>query len=741
MYIKFNLMVLKHNINKNIVLKSVFVLLSLFSILDGFGQNKIAEEVQKLQRENIQFKQMSLLTADSSISNKDINEVVTQFTLAKVDFNKMNQMALNPLDFLELEIPYQNQNIKILLYRVNLFAKDFKVETDKERNISYQKGVYYRGIIKGNTNSVSAFNFFNGEFNGVFSSAEMGNIVVGKIDKLNNKEDYIIYSDANFLIENSFKCGVQETDVQPSTSTVNREASTLKCVTFYYEIDYNLFISNGSNSSTTANWATSVFNNVQTLFANDGITTALNLVYIWTSPDIYEGIGITSSEYLFAFQNYRPIINGDVGVLVGIDPGGLGGVAFLNGLCTNFNYGYSDVDGISIATVPTYSWTTQVMTHELGHLLGSPHTHACVWNGTSTPIDGCGSQAGYPENGCDIIGPIPSSFTKGTIMSYCHLIAGVGISFANGFGIQPATLMANTVNSKSCLGTDCTSCINTISNIQTSTILDNSTTITWEDFDDSTSWEISVTSFGSPSIYNAVSQANYQATGLVPNTYYQVKIKPICTSVNPISREYIFITPGNYCGTLAFYDTGGASGNYGDRESFTRTITPNLSNKKIVVSFTEFNLEDNYDYLYIFDGPDDSYSELNFGNGFTGTNSPGTITSTAADGSLTFKFISDQNLTAAGWEATINCEENLGIGSNDFLDFSYYPNPTKNTINLKSNTTITKIEVYNIEGRTLFLQKLEALESKVDLSRFASGTYFFKVQFNEIEKNFKVLKM
>ncbi|WP_432672028.1 M12 family metallo-peptidase [Flavobacterium sp. SM2513] len=734
-------MTLTQNIKKSKVLKSVFLSLSLLSILNGFGQNKIAEEVQKLQRENTQFTQVSLLTADSSISNIDINQVVTQSTLAKVDFNKMNQIALNPLDFLELEIPYQNQNIKILLYRVNPFSKDFKVDTDKEKNISYQKGVYYRGIIKGNSNSVSAFNFFNGAFNGVFSSAELGNVVVGKIDKPNNQNDYIIYSDANFLIENSFKCGVEETGIPPSNSTVKREVTTAKCVTFYYEIDYNLFLSNDSNSLTTANWATSVFNNVQTLFANDGITTALNSVYIWTTPDAYEGIGTTSADYLFAFQDYRPIINGDVGVLVGIDPGGLGGVAFLNGLCTNFNYGYSDVDGISIATVPTYSWTTQVMTHELGHLLGSPHTHACVWNGNNTPIDGCGSQAGYPENGCNTIGPIPSSFEKGTIMSYCHLIEGVGISFANGFGIQPATLMANTINAKSCLGTNCIACINTISNIQTSSILDNSTTITWEDFDDATSWEISVTSFGSPAIWNVVSQTNYQATGLLPNTYYQIKIKPICTSVNPISREYLFITPGNYCGTLSFYDTGGDSNNYSDIESFTRTITPNLSNKKIVVSFTEFNLEDNYDYLYIYDGSDDSYAELNFGDGFTGTNSPGTVTSTAVDGSLTFKFISDQYSTASGWSATINCEENLGIGFNDFLDFTYYPNPTKNNINLKSNTNITEIKVYNIEGRTLFSQKLNALESNVDLSQFASGTYFFKVRFNEIEKNFKILKM
>lgn len=65
--------------------------------------------------------------------------------------------------------------------------------------------------------------------------------------------------------------------------------------------------------------------------------------------------------------------------------------------------------------VPNYSWSVQVVTHEFGHLLGSKHTHACVWNGNNTAIDGC---AGGTEGGCSTPG-IP--FNGGTIMSYCHM--------------------------------------------------------------------------------------------------------------------------------------------------------------------------------------------------------------------------------------------------------------------------------------------------------------------------------
>ena len=59
-----------------------------------------------------------------------------------------------------------------------------------------------------------------------------------------------------------------------------------------------------------------------------------------------------------------------------------------------------------------------VVTHEQGHLMGSRHTHACVWNGNNTAIDGCGPAAGYGYEGSCSGAPIPSG--GGTIMSYCH---------------------------------------------------------------------------------------------------------------------------------------------------------------------------------------------------------------------------------------------------------------------------------------------------------------------------------
>jgi hypothetical protein len=302
-------------------MKKQLLLMTFLFTLSLFGQKKIAEQVTTLQDLKTNFKKVSVLTPDTTINKTDVEKVVNDATLAKLNLTKLSQIFAAKDEYIELDIPYQNQIISVLLYKVNPFTEDFKIDTDKKRNITYQKGIYYRGIIKNDVNSVSSFNFFNGEFNGIISSESLGNLVIGKLDKQGNQLDYIVYSDSKMNIVNDWSCNVKEDGFEvDQNSTLNREVNTARCVTFYFEVDYNLYLQNNSNSTTTTNWMTSVYNNVQTLFSNDDITTALKSIFIWTSPDIYDGIGNSSSDYLDAFAQNRPVFDGDVGMLVGIDP-------------------------------------------------------------------------------------------------------------------------------------------------------------------------------------------------------------------------------------------------------------------------------------------------------------------------------------------------------------------------------------------------------------------------------------
>jgi hypothetical protein len=229
---------------------------------------------------------------------------------------------------------------------------------------------------------------------------------------------------------------------------------TANIVDIYLEADYQLYQNKGSVTN-TANYLTGIFNNSQIIYTNDGISVALSEIFVWTSSDGYSSA--SSSSALNDFMNYRTTFNGDVAQLCALDPGGLGGVAAtINGLCNAYKYCYSDIDA-TYSDFPTYSWTVMVFTHELGHILGSYHTHWCGWPGGA--IDNCGPIAGYATEGGCPAGPAPVG--GGTIMSYCHLTV-YGINLNNGFGPYPKDAIIDAVNAAGCLaggggGSYCTS--------------------------------------------------------------------------------------------------------------------------------------------------------------------------------------------------------------------------------------------------------------------------------------------
>ena len=100
-------------------------------------------------------------------------------------------------------------------------------------------------------------------------------------------------------------------------------------------------------------------------------------------------------------------------------------------------------------------------------------------------------------------------------------------------------------------------------------------------------------------------------------------------------------------GTLT--DSGGADGDYGNDERQLLLIQVDGA-QSITLSFSEFDVEDNYDFLWIYDGPT-VFSPL---LGRWNTTSPGTITSNGD--ALLLEFRSDCATTASGWVATWQAE-------------------------------------------------------------------------------------
>lgn len=82
------------------------------------------------------------------------------------------------------------------------------------------------------------------------------------------------------------------------------------------------------------------------------------------------------------------------------------------------------------------------------------------------------------------------------------------------------------------------------------------------------------------------------------------------------------------------------------------------------------------------------------------------------------------------------------LSNNEFDDnnFTYYPNPTKNILNLSYNKEISNVEVFNLIGQKVSETKLNANSGQVDTSNLASGAYFVKVTSNNASKTIKVIK-
>ena len=101
------------------------------------------------------------------------------------------------------------------------------------------------------------------------------------------------------------------------------------------------------------------------------------------------------------------------------------------------------------------------------------------------------------------------------------------------------------------------------------------------------------------------------------------------------------------------FDMGGPNRNYYDKERYQFTIDPDGANN-VSLQFTQFDLETNYDSLWIYDGNTIASPLL---GAYTGSVNPGTFTSSF--GALTIRFKSDNLTTRSGYKAIYQCVNDL----------------------------------------------------------------------------------
>jgi len=432
---------------------------------------KKISELIKEKRNNFLFGKTDLFTFEKSISENDNTiSFVTNASIINLKKESLNQLLRSKEENLVLNIPLaKNKILELELTQSFPLSEDFtllSINSSGKKSESYKPGLHYNGIIRGKENSIASISVFENFVMGIISD-ETGNYILGSIKNSDNSysEKYIFYNDADMTVKNKFKCGVEdreemfvkaikEAEKHSEEISSNDNISTLP-VKIYFEADYQMYVDGQNNTQNVSNFITGMFNSVKTIYQNESIPTVISSIGIWTGIDPYRNL-TDPFDILASFGKFNQNdFQGNLAHLLSTRNAGLGGIAWIRVLCANYNpkdfsgrYAFSNIDP-GYNNYPTYSWTVNVVTHEMGHSMGSRHTHSCVWpvpGGPIRAIDSCYN----PEGNC---------FTTqrprvGTIMSYCHLFSaaqGGGINLSFGFGQLPGDTIRLRYSQAGCL--------------------------------------------------------------------------------------------------------------------------------------------------------------------------------------------------------------------------------------------------------------------------------------------------
>ena len=348
----------------------------------------------------------------------------------------------------------------LLQVRLPLSEHEYLTLLIKEQDIAstkyYTDIKTYRGVIIEEPQSWVTLNVTGTEINGIIARPHQNLILETTSEgllELYNSADKPTLSWTCHSTDDLMNSGRKR-------GSTHKNQSHGDTVSVYIDCDYDLFRSHGSSITNTINYVQSLMNDVSAIYQNENITLIVDDIHVWDTVDPYDKDNVTA-----AIHNFRSHLNeefdADLAILLSTNTRLSGGVAFVDGFCDKTRaYSYANLNS-NIPNSSDYSWQTHVISHEIGHNLGSPHTNDCSWGPDGNQaLDDCVS------NSCSEV----AGSVRGTIMSNCHLPGRGGVFFSRGFGQEPGDrIRAKIAECNAIEGKDCSEAITiTLSGVDTS---------------------------------------------------------------------------------------------------------------------------------------------------------------------------------------------------------------------------------------------------------------------------------
>jgi hypothetical protein len=327
------------------------------------------------------------------------------------------------------------------LERFRVFTPDARIVIDGTRERAVPDNLYFKGRITGDPGSRVLLTLRQtGELRGVVlrggelwvlaGGSGTGIVAPGLVGRRAEPDVELAEHIAAFSCKTDRL--VPQDDLSPSppplstpSIVIEPAAAPSHTARVALETDYEYYAQFGDETD-ALDYAADLVAYSSTIY-QDETDTSLEIDYtsIWTTPsDPWEE---TSCELmLYEFRDYwndsRTGVDRTIAHMLSGKNTGCG-IAYVGVLC-HASLGYGLSGGLNYnfdINSPGIGWDIMVVSHEIGHNFGSPHTHCYAgWGGSSQPVDKCYSG----EPGC-YSGPqsLPCSGQSGcgTLMSYCHL--------------------------------------------------------------------------------------------------------------------------------------------------------------------------------------------------------------------------------------------------------------------------------------------------------------------------------